>query len=112
METQDWASLLDNPRPSQPQVQNPMRDSDVPDHNSLPVQFIDTARQRHELQSLRSLNQKFASELFESCCELQRDSSAVDLRRVSTLVFTLELISKRRKALEAFLNRQSTDPRD
>jgi hypothetical protein len=46
--------------------------------------------------------------LFHLCCEIERDSSSLDPERLSILVFSLEMVSKRRRRLESWF-RQGID---
>ena len=53
-----------------------------------------------ELGFLRALNQELTSELFQTCCALQRDPSALNPLELSALVYTLQIISGRLRQLE------------
>ena len=78
-----------------------MRDSEgfYPTHPLL-VQAIDAEQKHSELRLLRTLNQKLTNELFQVCCEIQRNPSALSPLRLSALVFSLEMISKRLRRVE------------
>jgi hypothetical protein len=95
-----WTSKLWNTNPKRRTRVEPMRDSKA----SLLIEFIDKTRQRDELQCLRSLNQKLASELFESCCAIQKDAGSLRPLQLSALVFSLQIISQRRQQLEKSLD--------
>ena len=49
---------------------------------------------------LRALNQELTSELFQTCCEIQRDPSVLNPLELSALVYTLQIISGRLRKLQ------------
>lgn len=53
-----------------------------------------------EVGFLRVLNQELTSELFQTCCQLQRDPSSLNPLELSALVYTLQIISGRLRQLE------------
>lgn len=65
----------------------------------LPVP-TETNDDHHELPFLRALNQELTSELFQACCEIQRDPSSLNPLELSALVYTLQIISGRLRQLE------------
>jgi len=60
----------------------------------------DAENDQEEVGFLRALNQELASELFQTCCELQRDPSSLNPLELSALVYTLQIISGRLRQLE------------
>lgn len=52
-----------------------------------------------ELLLLRALNQELTSELFQTCCDIQRDPSSLQPLELSALVYTLQMISARLRQL-------------
>jgi hypothetical protein len=76
------------------------------------IPLIDLRKERDELLRLIPLHGKLRSELFESCCQLQRDPTSVEFSRLSELVFDLRVIEKRRNYLERLLTPPLLDPRD
>jgi hypothetical protein len=54
-----------------------------------------------EFRFLRALNQELTSELFQACCDIQRDPSSLNPLELSTLVYTLQIISGRLQQLES-----------
>ena len=83
-----------------------MRDSEKRySRPSLPVQLIDEEWARSEIPRLRRLNQELTGELFQCCCEIERDSSLLDPERLSILVVSLEMVSKRLRRLEYWSGR-------
>jgi hypothetical protein len=67
---------------------------------SLPVEVISVEQAKSEIPRLRRLNQELTGELFQYCCEIERDSSSLDPERLSILVVSLEMVSKRLRRLE------------
>lgn len=63
-------------------------------------QALDAEQKQSELHLLRALNQKLTSELFQTCCEIQRNPSSLNPLRLSALVFSLEMISSRLRRVE------------
>jgi hypothetical protein len=71
-----------------------MRDSEeLYSRPALPVQVIDAERARSEMPRLRLIHQELTGELFQCCCEIERDSSSLDPERLSILVVSLEMVS-------------------
>ena len=64
---------------------------------SLP---IDAEQNQDELRLLRALSQELTTELFQTCCEIQRDPSALDPLELSALVYTLQIVSGRLRELD------------
>jgi hypothetical protein len=60
----------------------------------------DAQADQDEFRLLRALNQELTSELFQTCCEIQRDPSSLHPLELSTLVYTLQLISGRIRQLQ------------
>jgi len=69
----------------------------------LLVQAIDAEQKQRELRLLRALNQKLTSELFQTCCEIQRNASSLNPLRLSALLFSLEMISRRLRRVEQWI---------
>lgn len=61
---------------------------------------IDSQENQDEFRFLRALNQELTSELFQTCCEIQRDPSSLNPLELSALVYTLQIISGRLRRLE------------
>lgn len=68
--------------------------------HQLLTHAIDAEQKQSELHLLRALNQKLTSELFQTCCEIQRNPSSLNPLRLSALVFSLEMISSRLRRVE------------
>lgn len=63
----------------------------------MAVQLIDAKAQRKELTRLY---QELTAELFESCCQVQRDVDSVDLGQLSALVSDLKVLESRLTRLD------------
>jgi hypothetical protein len=62
--------------------------------------LTDAGSDQDEFGFLRALNQELTSELFQTCCELQREPSCLNPLELSALVYTLQIISGRLRQLE------------
>jgi hypothetical protein len=83
-----------------------MRDSgQLYSRPSSPVQVMDAEQAKSEIPRLRRLNQELTGELFQCCCEIERDSSSLNPERLSILVVSLEMVSKRLRRLESWFGR-------
>jgi len=66
---------------------------------------MDAEQAKSEIPRLRRLNQELTGELFQCCCEIERDSSSLNPERLSILVVSLEMVSKRLRRLESWFGR-------
>jgi hypothetical protein len=60
----------------------------------------DEEQDQDELVLLRALNQALTGELFQTCCEIQRDPASLNPLELSALVYTLQIISGRLRQLD------------
>jgi hypothetical protein len=70
---------------------------------SVPT-LIDVRKAVCELAELRFLAARLKRELFEQCCQLQRDPESVDLEFVSSLSARVRAAENRKRLLEHVLD--------
>jgi hypothetical protein len=66
---------------------------------------MDAEQAKSEIPRLRRLNRELTGELFQCCCEIERYSSSLNPERLSILVVSLEMVSKRLRRLESWFGR-------
>jgi len=59
------------------------------------VSLADMKEQHEELARLRTARERVRIDLFEACCEFQRDCNAVTLERLSVLTASLKILERR-----------------
>jgi hypothetical protein len=64
------------------------------------LQASDAEEKQNEVRLLRALNQELTTELFQTCCELQRNPSSLNPLELSALVYVLQIISERLRQLK------------
>jgi len=73
---------------------------------SLPP-MIDARKAACELEKLRLLSAHLNRQLFEQCCELQRDAGSVDLEFLASLSGRVREAERRKRVLENLLDLQA-----
>ena len=69
--------------------------------------LVDVRKAACELEKLRLLSARLNSELFEQCCQLQRDPGCVDLGVLARLSARTREAERRKRVLENLLELQT-----
>jgi len=67
------------------------------------VLAIDPKKIASELAELRFLSARLNRELFDQCCQLQRDEHSVDLQRLTDVASRARVAEERKRLLEEVL---------